>query len=400
MDFSSGNSATDNGGAQRSAASLFQNNSNNHEPQHATHSINENDENLDNHILLIGQELRGNGNNEPRSANLVSDSVLNRIIRNSDTRNNNETAAVQETNGNRNHSYYNNITSNIPESRYTVKKWFASHPERQTELINLFIDQLTWTNHLNFTEAIKMLRSNFDFPFAGARVLKRQYSSIISNLQKKINDNAHLDEFDMLVMRLRDKKKECEDNKTAQANRREEKNENFNHVNSRRQESEVENSVEQNGEDDDSYDEDDDDDDDEEEIDDEREIVPIRVNGSISQANPLAQSHNSNVNGSNNLSKAIINNIQQQIQTIFSNTSSVNADRQQVAEIAMLQERIRTLQETVEELKHVNTGYQAIINEKNEYIKKKDESYVKLVDNLLNVQQDFQKTIKEMFSKL
>lgn len=393
MDFLSGDSANAKGGAQRLTPSLFQNNSNNNEPQHATHSINENDENLDNHILLIGQNLRRNGNSEQRSPKIVSESVLNRIIHNTDNRNNNETAPVHETNGNLSHSYYNNITSNIPESRYTVKKWFASHPERQTELINLFIDQLTWTNHLNFTEAIKMLRSNFDFPFAGARVLKRQYNSIISNLQKKINDNAQLDEFDMLVMRLRDKKKECEDNKSAQANRREEKHENYNHVISPGQESEGENSADQNAEDDDSYDED-------EEDDDEREIDPTPVNGSASQANLSTQPHSSNINSSNRLSQAIMNNIQQQIQSVFSNTLSTNTERHYIAEISMQKEKIKALQATIEKLKQVNTGYQAIINEKDEHIKKKDESYMKLVDNMLNVQQDFQKTIKEMFSKL
>ncbi|OBA26131.1 hypothetical protein HANVADRAFT_56679 [Hanseniaspora valbyensis NRRL Y-1626] len=106
------------------------------------------------------------------------------------------------------------------------------------------------------------------------------------------------------------------------------------------------------------------------------------------------------------ISSTILNNIQRQIQSRFpnslanSNLANNNNNSQQIVEVAVLKEKVQVLQTTVDELKKLNTGYQAIIAEKNEHIKKKDDAYTKLVDSFLKLQEDFQSTIKEMFSKL
>lgn len=159
---------------------------------------------IENRLSHVDDSTALKGSNKSTSDH-VADSVCNgKEIQSGNAKNINE---IDE--------YYIKNPKNVPDSRNTVKKWFASNPEKQIQLINLFIDQLTWTNHLNFTEAIKMLRSNFGFPFVGARVLRRQYDFIIKTFEKKEKKGLELNSFDMLVMRLRDKKKDCDNNKNA-----------------------------------------------------------------------------------------------------------------------------------------------------------------------------------------
>ena len=448
MNFASNSSANNDSNDQRNAPSLFQNGANGNknnrneneltvsnnnstsQSQHATHSVNENDENLDNHILLIGESNSENSQDNQQNSNNVAASVINTIIRN-DNHNSKDNSTINATmndrrsdnnnsnnNNNNQQSYYNHITSNIPESRYTVKKWFASHPERQTELVNLFIDQLTWTNHLNFTEAIKMLRTHFDFPFSGARVLKRQYNSLILNLEKKINDGVQLDEFDVLVMRLKDKKKECDESKISRAAIKRNKMNEFNDNNIHQQRNSMQDISDLNDNTDDDDDEDDDEDDYEEGDEDEDEDEQDNVyKDSTIIHKPNHQGRGDSTDRSQNdqtsidprqISTTILNNIQRQIQSRFPNSmansnlanSNSNNNSQQIVEVAVLKEKVQVLQTTVDELKKLNTGYQAIIAEKNEHIKKKDEAYTKLVDSFLKLQEDFQSTIKEVFSKL
>ncbi|XBW37452.1 hypothetical protein QEN19_003033 [Hanseniaspora menglaensis] len=387
MNFSS---RTSGDSAHQTPTSLFRSvSSSNQQLQHATHSINENDQHLDNHILLIsGHEHDNRHTNEQRSKNVTA-SVIDRIIENNNNLDDSRSIS-KDTNLK---SYYNNVTSNIPESRYTVKKWFAVHPERQTELIKMFIDQLTWTNHLNFTEALKMLRSNFDFPFSGPRVLKRQYNSIISNLEKKVNDHVQLDEFDCLVMRLRDKKKECDKERYGSLLKKKEKSETYDELRSKddSEESNASNTEYQN---------------DQEEITSHTErSVLLRLDESVAQQKLKSQKPivDLNMQSESSFSQTILKNIQEQIQSTFPNSLSPNSLRartDEATEVKSLKEKIKSLEFALAELKHINSGYQAIIDEKNEYIRKKDESYMKVVDSLLKLQHEYQTTIKEIFSKI
>lgn len=276
--------------------------------------------------------------------------------------------------------YYIENPKNVPDSRNTVKKWFVSNPEKQVQLINLFIDQLTWTNHLNFTEAIKMLRSNFDFPFVGARVLRRQYDFIIKSFENKVKKGLELNNFDLLVKRLRDKKIECDNNKNSATLKKIKKDEAKPNehdqmdyhldsgLSNNKQEYDFNNNMTygsnlSNG----------------------SSIAPVErpVPKKIEQN--LANQDGSNEK-SNSLRLSILNNIHQQIQTTMSdNNYSIYSDKYD--QTKAFKERLEELESKVKELTETNEHYEKLLQEKDDLLKTKDETIVKLVDNMIKLQE-------------
>lgn len=276
--------------------------------------------------------------------------------------------------------YYIENPKNVPDSRNTVKKWFASNPEKQIQLINLFIDQLTWTNHLNFTEAIKMLRSNFDFPFVGARVLRRQYDFIIKTFEKKEKKDLELNSFDMLVMRLRDKKKECDNNKNSAILKKLKRDENKLNENNQKQfhmdtglsndkkyyEYTAEKSYTSNTSNGSSI---------------------ASANSSIdNKADPNIANPTGPNDNNNSLRLSILNNIHQQIQSSIPDSNySIYSDV--FDQTNALKHKVSDLEHTIKELTHANEHYEKLLKEKDELLKTKDETIVKLVDNMIKLQE-------------
>lgn len=271
--------------------------------------------------------------------------------------------------------YYMENPKNVPDSRNTVRKWFASNPEKQIQLINLFIDQLTWTNHLNFTEAIKMLRSNFDFPFVGARVLRRQYDFIIKTFEKKEKKGLELNNFDMLVRRLRDKKKECDNNKNSAILKKIKKNEN------NQKQFHLDTGLSNDKK---IY-----------EYSAETSYGGKTSNGSsiasVDSSLPNKPDHIMNKVGgptdnNSSLRLSILNNIHQQIQTsVPDNSYSIYSDV--FDQTNALKHKVNELEHIIKELTQTNEHYQKLLKEKDELLKTKDETIVKLVDNMIRLQE-------------
>ena len=276
--------------------------------------------------------------------------------------------------------YYIDNPKNVPDSRNTVKKWFASNPEKQIQLINLFIDQLTWTNHLNFTEAIKMLRSNFDFPFVGARVLRRQHDFIVKSFENKVKKGLELNSFDMLVMRLRDKKRECDNNKSSASIKKIKKDEikaGENNQMEYHMDGGLSNDKQSYGlSSNTSYDN----------KTSNRSSIGSAENSSDKKINLNTISQDENNEKSNSLRLSILNNIHQQIQTTMSDSNySIYSDKYD--QTKALQSKLYELENKMKELVETNQHYEKLLLEKDELLRTKDETIVKLVDNMIKLQE-------------
>lgn len=276
--------------------------------------------------------------------------------------------------------YYIENPKNVPDSRNTVKKWFASNPEKQIQLINLFIDQLTWTNHLNFTEAIKMLRSNFDFPFVGARVLKRQYDFIIKTFEKKEKKGLELNSFDILVLRLRDKKKECDNNKNSailKKLKRDENKLNENNIKHFHKDTGLSNdkkfyeyTAQKTYASNTSK----------------KSSTASRDCSLASNSEPTIANSAGPIDNNSSLRSSILNNIHQQIQSSLPE-SNYSIYSEAFDQTNALKHKVSDLEHTIKELTQANEHYEKLLKEKDELLKTKDETIVKLVDNMIKLQE-------------
>lgn len=103
-----------------------------------------------------------------------------------------------------------------PQPRLTSRGWFKEDPSREIDFVMLLIDQLTWTNYLNFTYALKVLRDNYQYPFTDTKTLKHRYDELVKKyLQKKeaSNTSTPMNELDNKIKILLDKKQECDNKK-------------------------------------------------------------------------------------------------------------------------------------------------------------------------------------------
>ncbi|KAH3899714.1 uncharacterized protein SCDLUD_004000 [Saccharomycodes ludwigii] len=138
--------------------------------------------NVDRHTITTNNNTHSNNNNDNYNSNST---------------NHNDNDNIYNNNSNNNNTINKNI--NGSEKRLTSRQWFYEDQQRFIDFIMILIDQLTWTDHLNFTYALKLLRENYNYPFVDSKTLKHRYNELISNYYQKQHTHETLTEIDHKV---------------------------------------------------------------------------------------------------------------------------------------------------------------------------------------------------------